>query len=142
MEINIIKSDNENYQTQIFKNITEFNNKSKPELGTNAWNYGRLFGFYATNNDEIIGGIVVYEKMQWIAVDTLFIDEKYRKQKIGSKLISKLIEYCKENNLIGIHLTTMDFQAKGFYEKQGFELVSEIKDWPKGVTRFEFIKYI
>ena len=30
-------------------------------------------------------------------------------------------EYCKENNLIGIHLTTMEFQAKGFYEKINFK---------------------
>ena len=54
----------------------------------------------------------------------------------------KIIDFCKENNLIGIHLTTMEFQAKGFYEKMNFELIAEIKDWPKGITRYEFIKYV
>ncbi|MDO5556501.1 MAG: GNAT family N-acetyltransferase [Clostridia bacterium] len=143
METNIIISDNKDYQTKIFDNITNFNNKKNPNMiGTNAWNFGELFGFYVTKDEEIIGGIVVYEKMQWIQVDTLFVDEKYRNKKLGSQLIAKLIEYCKSNNLIGIHLTTLDFQAKGFYEKQNFTLIAEIKDWPKGITRYEFIKYI
>ena len=143
MEANIIQSDNKDFQNKIFDSITDFNNQKNPNLtNTNAWNYGDLFGFYAMENNQIIGGIVVYEKMQWIEVDTLFVYEKYRDKNFGTKLINKLIDYCKENNLIGIHLTTLDFQAKGFYEKLDFKLISEIKDWPKGITRHEFIKYI
>lgn len=60
----------------------------------------------------------------------------------GTKLINELIEYCKENNLIGIHLTTLDSQAKGFYEKLDFKLIAKIENWPQGITRYEFIKYI
>lgn len=81
--IDIVKSDNKDYQLKIFEDITKFNNQKNPNLtNTNAWNYGNLFGFYAKNNEEIIAGIVVYEKMQWIEVDTLFVDEKYRNQKL------------------------------------------------------------
>ena len=81
--IDIVKNDNKNYQLKIFEDITKFNNQKNPNLtNTNAWNYGNLFGFYAKNNEEIIAGIVVYEKMQWIEVDTLFVDEKYRNQKL------------------------------------------------------------
>ena len=81
--IDIVKNDNKNYQLKIFEDITKFNNQKNPNLtNTNAWNYGDLFGFYAKNNEEIIAGIVVYEKMQWIEVDTLFVDEKYRNQKL------------------------------------------------------------
>ena len=81
--IDIVKSDNKDYQLKIFEDITKFNNQKNPNLtNTNAWNYGDLFGFYAKNNEEIIAGIVVYEKMQWIEVDTLFVDEKYRNQKL------------------------------------------------------------
>ena len=60
----------------------------------------------------------------------------------GTKLINELIEYCKENNLIGIHLTTLDSQAKGLYEKLDFKLIAKIENWPQGITRYEFIKYI
>ncbi len=81
--IDIVKNDNKNYQLKIFEDITKFNNQKNPILtNTNIWNFGDLFGFYAKNNEEIIAGIVVYEKMQWIEVDTLFVDEKYRNQKL------------------------------------------------------------
>lgn len=81
--IDIVKNDNKDYQLKIFEDITKFNNQKNPNLtNTNAWHFGDLFGFYAKNNEEIIAGIVVYEKMQWIEVDTLFVDEKYRNQKL------------------------------------------------------------
>lgn len=141
--MDIILSNNQPFQFEIFDRITKFNKEQNPQLkGTNAWNFGELFGFYAIENDNIIGGIIGNEKMQWLDIDTLFVDEKHRNKDIGTKLIEKVIEYCKENNLIGIHLTTMEFQAKGFYEKMNFELIAEIKDWPKGITRYEFIKYV
>lgn len=83
INIDIVKSDNKDYQLKIFEDITKFNNQKNPNLtNTNAWHFGDLFGFYAKNNEEIIAGIVVYEKMQWIEVDTLFVDEKYRNQKL------------------------------------------------------------
>ena len=141
--MDIILSHNQPYQFEIFDRITKFNKDKNPQLqGTNAWNFGELFGFYAMEDDKIIGGIVGNEKMQWLDIDTLFVDENHRNKDIGTKLIERTIQYCKENNLIGIHLTTMEFQAKGFYEKMNFELIAEIKDWPKGITRFEFIKYV
>lgn len=100
------------------------------------------FGFYALADNQVIGGIIARKKMQWLDIDILFVNQNYRSNKIGSQLMSKAIEYCKEQELIGLHLYTLDFQAKGFYEKQGFQLIAEIKDWPKGITRYEFIKYI
>ena len=141
--MDIILSNNQPYQFEIFDRITKFNKDKNPQLqGTNAWNFGELFGFYAMEDNKIIGGIVGNEKMQWLDIDTLFVDESHRGKDIGTKLIEKVIAYCKENNLIGIHLTTMEFQAKGFYEKMNFELIAEIKDLPKGITRYEFIKYV
>lgn len=80
--------------------------------------------------------------MEWLDVDILFINENFRKNRIGSKLVSAAVEYCQKEKLIGMHLYTLDFQAKGFYEKQGFKLIAKIEDWPKGITRYEFIKYI
>ena len=141
--MDIILSNNQAFQFEIFDRITKFNKDKNPQLqGTNAWNSGKLFGLYAIEDNKIIGGIVGNEKMQWLDIDTLFVDEEHRNKDIGTKLIERTIEYCKENNLIGIHLTTMEFQAKGFYEKMNFELIAKIKDWPKGITRYEFIKYI
>lgn len=146
MEPEIVVSDNKNYQEIIQYGIKNFNNQKHPDMKVfNKYRekgYNDTFGFYAIADEKVIGGITAHKKMEWLDIDILFVNEKFRKNRIGSKLISKAEEYCQKENLIGMHLYTLDFQAKGFYEKQGFELIAEIKDWPKGITRYEFIKYI
>ena len=146
LKINIIITNNKNYQDAIQNGIRKFNNAMQPENPIfqvhREKGYNDPFGFYAFLDDQIIGGIIAHKKMQWLDIDILFVDQDFRSNKIGSQLINTAIEYCKKEDLIGLHLYTLDFQAKGFYEKQGFKLIAEIKDWPKGITRYEFIKYI
>lgn len=146
IEQNIIISNNREYEEAIRKGIKEFNIKNHPEQPIfklyREKGYTDPFGIYALLDNQVIGGIIAHKKMQWLDIDILYVDEKLRGNKIGSRLIDKAIEYCKNENLIGMHLYTLDFQAKGFYEKMGFELIAKIKDWPKGFTRYEFIKYI
>lgn len=146
IKIDIVISDNKDYQNTIQNGIIKFNNEKHPEniifQVYREKGYSDPFGFYALLNNQVIGGIIAHKKMQWLDIDILFVNQDYRSNKIGSQLMSKAIEYCKNQELIGVHLYTLDFQAKGFYEKQGFQLIAEIKDWPKGITRYEFIKYI
>lgn len=104
--------------------------------------YGEPFGFFAIEGDKLVGGMIVSKKLQWIDVDILYIEKEYRNKRIATRLMDKVINYCKENDLVGIHLCTLDFQAKGFYEKLNFQLIAEIKDWPRNHTRYEFIKYV
>ena len=142
----IIISKKKDYQEIIKTGIRKFNNEKHPENSVfqvyREKGYNDPFGFSKIFNNEIIGGIIAYRKMQWLDIDILFVDENFRNRKIGSQLINKAAEYCKAYDLVGMHLYTLDFQAKGFYEKQGFELIAEIKDWPKGITRYEFVRYI
>lgn len=141
----MIVSNNKDYQDIIRQGIRSFNNKSHPDMEIfNLYRekgYNDPFGLYAILDNQIVGGIVARKKMQWLDIDILFINENFRGNKIGSKLINYATEYCKKENLIGMHLYTLDFQARRFYEKQGFKLIAEIENWPKGITRYEFIKY-
>lgn len=98
--------------------------------------------FFAIKDNKLVGGMIVHKKMQWIDVEILYIEKEYRNQHIATQLIQKVTNYCKENDLVGIHLCTLDFQAKGFYEKQNFQLIAEIKDWTRNHIRYEFIKYV
>lgn len=146
IKIDIVISDNKDYQDIIQNGIVKFNNNKHPENTIfqvyREKGYNDPFGFYALMDNQVIGGIIARKKMQWLDIDILFVNQDFRSNKIGSKLMGKAIEFCEKQELIGIHLYTLDFQAKGFYEKQGFNLIAEIKDWPKGITRYEFIKYI
>lgn len=49
----ILLSNNQPYQFEIFDRITKFNKEKNPHLqGTNAWNFGELFGFYAMEDNK------------------------------------------------------------------------------------------
>ena len=51
--MNIILSNEQPYQFEIFDWATKFNKEKNPHLhGTNAWNFGELFGFYAMEDNK------------------------------------------------------------------------------------------
>lgn len=99
-------------------------------------------GYYLVEDGVIIGGAVAYQAWDWLFVDIVAIEEEYQRKGLGSQLFRKIEEEARKNNLVGIKLSTLDFQAKGFYEKQGFHKICEIKDCPRGNTKYELVKYL
>ena len=86
---------------------------------------------------EIIIGVGMGEsKYDWLILQYLWVDERYRKSGIGTNIIKKIEYLARERNLIGIHLDTFEFQAKEFYVKNGFSIFGEIDDHPKGYKRY------
>lgn len=141
----IIKSSNSEYQKIAENLLYLYDNK----YGTSDYYRNRTaptdcktFGFYVDNGEEILGGAVVYQAWDWLFVDTLAIKEEYQKQNIGRRLFEYIDDYCRNQNLVGIKLSTMDFQARGFYEKMGFKVICEIKNCPRGNTKYELVKYL
>lgn len=108
----------------ILKNTQEISTK------TNYHNFG------AYDNDKLIGGAVGYISWKWYFLDKLWIDEKYRKSGIGTKIINKIEEYAKENNLLGVRMETWSFQARGFYEKMGYNVYATFEDCPPGTIDY------
>lgn len=69
-------------------------------------------------------------------MDKLWLDENYRKKGIGKKIINEIEKYSKDNNLLGVRTETWSFQARGFYEKMGFEVYATFEDCPPGTTDY------
>ncbi len=81
------------------------------------------FGFVARENDEIAGIITGHLYFNEAYVNDLVVSEKYRGQRIGTRLLQAVEEHCKKAHVETITLTTYAFQAPGFYEKQGFHVL-------------------
>ena len=95
------------------------------------------------DNGEIIGGYVGYANgWREAFLDNLWVDEKYRKQSIGSSLIEDFEKEVSEKGCTIIHFDTFDWQAKGFYEKHGYQVFGTLEDCPKGHKRFYMVKYL
>lgn len=97
------------------------------------------FGLY--QEERLVGGLLAKISMETAHINLLAIDENLRGQDWGTKLMAHGEEAMKELGLKNITLTTRSYQARGFYEKQGFDLFAELADVPKvGITRYYFIK--
>ena len=68
--------------------------------------------------------------------------EEYRKMGYGAQLLQELEKVAKEEKCSMIHLDTFDFQAKGFYEKNGFEVFGTLENCPPGHARYYMKKEI
>jgi GNAT superfamily N-acetyltransferase len=94
-------------------------------------------------NGNIIAGIL--SKMYcWncLYIDALWVEEKYREEGLGSKLLKEVEKIAKEKGCHLIHLDTFDFQAKDFYLKYGYEIFGVLDDCPQEHSRYFMKKSI
>lgn len=106
----------------------------------------KAFGYFIDNS--LIGCIEVNEET-WhnvLRVTNILIDDKYRRQGIGKKLMDYVKEYAKQENhrLILLETQTCNTKAIAFYRHQAFNLVGvnlldyTNRDIEKNEVRLEF----
>lgn len=83
-----------------------------------------------------IGGLWGKTGYSWLFVELLFVPEKLRGQRLGSRLMHAAESEALSRGCIGAWLDTYDFQAKAFYEGLGYEAFGELNDYPPGASRF------
>ena len=94
------------------------------------------FSIVAKQDGKIVGVAIGESKYDWLILQYLWIEELFRGQGLGNTIIKNLETLARKRNLVGIHLDTFEFQARGFYEKSGFVLFGEIADHPSGYKRY------
>lgn len=97
--------------------------------------------FLAFDNEKLIGGAIGFIEYNWYFLDLLYIDEEYRGRDIATELLGKIEKFSKNENLTGVRMETWNFQAKGFYEKNGYTVFAEIEDCPPGTIDY-FLKKV
>ena len=115
--------------------LVEYNLSRVPK--TQETDFVNIYKKIVNDEGEIIAGCLA--KMYcWnvIYVDILWIDEAYRKQGLGSKLLKEIERIAVEEDCTLIHLDTFDFQAKEFYEKQGYEVFGVLDNCPTEHCRY------
>ena len=104
-----------------------------------------LVVFKVTESDgNIIAGCNLIINCWKVAdLDILWVEEKYRKQGIGSALIREAERTSREKGCRFMTLGTFDFQARPLYEKFGFSVCGTIEDCPTtGHTHYDMIKQL
>ncbi len=84
----------------------------------------------------LIGGLNGGMAWGWLYVSHLWIQTPMRGKGLGAELMARGEQLARQYGMRGAHLTTASFQARGFYEKQGYSVFGELEDMPPGETLF------
>ncbi|MDF2603585.1 N-acetyltransferase [Sphingomonas sp.] len=83
-----------------------------------------------------VGGLWGQCAYNWLFVELIAIPEEHRGHNHGTALMEQAEAIARANDCIGVWLDTFEFQARGFYEKLGYEVFGAINDHPAGQKRF------
>jgi GNAT superfamily N-acetyltransferase len=88
------------------------------------------------SSGETVGGLSARIVYDWLFIELVFVPEAVRNQGIGSQLLKKAEGIAIERRCAGIWLDTFSFQARGFYERNGYHVFGTLDDHPRGGQRF------
>ncbi|MBM3632916.1 MAG: GNAT family N-acetyltransferase [Alphaproteobacteria bacterium] len=100
-------------------------------------------GFYAFYETQLVGGITYIKtapKNIWI--EGLYVDANFRRQKIGTQLVDKVINSGKECIASHLQLNTFFPEARDFFKACKFDEVATIPNWKYGLTGYFMTKNI
>jgi len=93
-----------------------------------------------SKEEKIVGGVIGLIYWDWFYLDLMWIEEEYRGQGYGSRLLTLAEEEARKRDAQHAHLDTFSFQAPDFYKKHGFRVFGELCDFPSGHQRFYLTK--
>ena len=84
----------------------------------------------------IVGGLWGRTAYDWLFVELLFVAESLRGRGLGAELMLRAETEAVARGCHGAWLDTFEFQARGFYERLGYECFGELGDYPRGSARY------
>lgn len=84
---------------------------------------------------EVVGGLLGRTSMGLLFIDLFFLPESLRKHGIGSRVIRAAEDEATRRGCSRAVLFTVTFQAPGFYERQGYQVLGRLECDSPGHTR-------
>ena len=86
--------------------------------------------------NAVIGGLWGHTGYQWLFTQLLVVPAGLRGRGIGTEIMRLAEQEAMRRGCHGAWLDTFEFQARGFYERLGYECFGELRDYPKGFSRY------
>lgn len=101
------------------------------------------FGFAVRNEQgRVMAGLIGSCIWDWLHVNVIWVASELRGTGMGSRLLIKAEEEGLRQNREFAMLNTFSFQARPFYERHGYRVIGEMKDFPKGHSQFRMVKVL
>jgi GNAT superfamily N-acetyltransferase len=127
------------YTVQIDNSIELHSDLRSHVVAFNAqhFNSGRIpLGFKVVYDEKLIAGISGHVFGNWLLINWLWCDESKRSQGLATQLLAALESAAKAHGANVSQLDTLDFQAKPFYEKNGYVVKYQMDNYPLNGTRY------
>ena len=89
---------------------------------------------------KVVGGLLGRTSLGLLRVERFFLPEGLRRDRLGSTILAMAEEEGRRRGCTRAVLSTVHFQAPGFYLKQGWEVAARIDCEPPGHMRFHMTK--
>lgn len=91
---------------------------------------------------EVVGGLIGAIHWDWLYIDLMWIREDLRGRGFGHRLLVQVEEEARKRGAKNAYLDTFSFQAPKFYQKHGYQVFGELKDFPAGHQRYYLTKQL
>jgi GNAT superfamily N-acetyltransferase len=89
---------------------------------------------------KVAGGLLGRTYLGLLTVERFFLPADLRRDRLGSRILAMAEEEGRRRGCTRAVLSTLHFQAPGFYQKQGWDVAARIECEPPGHTRFYMTK--
>ena len=90
----------------------------------------------------MVGGLYGATMWKWLMIDGLWVAPSLRGRGLGRRLLAAAEETALARGCRGSWLGTFDFQARSFYEKNGYKVFATLPDFPPGHAHFHLSKHL
>jgi ribosomal protein S18 acetylase RimI-like enzyme len=93
-----------------------------------------------SDDGMLVGGVSGRTAYGHFLIEVAWGDERFRGQTLGRQLMQAAEQEAGNRGCVAAQVDTLSFQAPGFYQKLGFEVVGTVDNYPEGHSRYFLLK--
>jgi GNAT superfamily N-acetyltransferase len=144
MNYQLLGTPSEELENKVLAGLRAFNRSQSPLFYTKleAKDSAKPLNLFAFDDDgALAGGLLGTSQLSWLKTEILFVEEAHRKYGVGRELMQRAENEARSRGCTQAYVDTMQWQARGFYEKLGYRVAGELPDWDShGHAKYFLIK--
>lgn len=141
-DVRLALGENDGAAEEITRRLVAYNRAHAAEQAPAPEAPRPLHVFAHTPENAVVGGLVgrTHAIPFWLEVSILWVDEPYRRQGIGQRLMEQAEREALRRGCRYARLATSDYQAPAWYPTLGYIAYGRLEDCPPGETATYFWK--
>jgi GNAT superfamily N-acetyltransferase len=127
------------------KSLVDFFSRQLEIFNTERWEVKQKFPLaicVSDSDDRVVAGAAARTFGLWLLIDNLWVSAELRGQNMGTKVLYALERAAQGRGCQFSLLDTLNFQARPFYEKQGYKLQWTQNNYPKDGCKYFMTKQL